>query len=108
MPQSSSFTASGNWQELFHAIKKFGLIYEVYKDNGLWVKIDGPASLFKLTRRYGVGIAKLLPVIIANHEWTINAKVLWRFTNEICDFKIESQKHACFTKETAACRLCDL
>ena len=33
-----SFTASGNWQDLFHAIKKFGLIYEVYQDNGLWVK----------------------------------------------------------------------
>ena len=61
-----SFTTSGNWQNIFHAIKKFGLIYEVYKDNGLWVKIDGPASLFKLTRRYGVGIAKLLPVIVAN------------------------------------------
>ena len=94
-----SFTASGNWQDLFHAIKKFGLIYEVYKDNGLWVKIDGPASLFKLTRRYGVGIAKLLPIIVANSEWTVKAKVLWRFTNEICDFKIESQKHASLLKK---------
>jgi uncharacterized protein len=94
-----SFTASGNWQELFHAIKKFGLIYEVSKDNGLWVKMDGPASLFKLTRRYGVGIAKLLPVIIANSEWTVNAKVLWKFTNEILDFRIDSQKHASLLKK---------
>ena len=94
-----SFTASGNWQDLFHAIKKFGLIYEVYQDNGLWVKIDGPASLFKLTRRYGVGIAKLLPIIVANSEWTVRAKVLWRFTNEICDFKIESQKHSSLLKK---------
>ena len=89
-----SFTASGNWQNLFHAIKKFGLIYEVSTDNGLLVKIDGPASLFKLTRRYGVGIAKLLPFIVANPEWTIKAKVIWKFTNEICDFKLESKKHA--------------
>ncbi len=94
-----SFTASGNWQDLFHAIKKFGLIYEVYQDNGLWVKIDGPGSLFKLTRRYGVGIAKLLPIIVANSEWTVRAKVLWRFTNEICDFKLESQKHAALLKK---------
>jgi predicted nuclease of restriction endonuclease-like RecB superfamily len=94
-----SFTASGNWQNLFHAIKKFGLIYEVYKDNGIWVKIDGPASLFKLTRRYGVGIAKLLPVIVANSEWIVKAKVLWRFTNEICDFKIESQKNSALLKK---------
>ncbi len=94
-----SFTASGNWQDLFHAIKKFGLIYEVYKDNGLWVKIDGPGSLFKLTRRYGVGIAKLLPIIVANSEWTVKAKILWRFTNEICDFKLESQKHSSLLKK---------
>ena len=94
-----SFTASGNWQDLFHAIKKFGLIYEVYKDNGLWVKIDGPGSLFKLTRRYGVGIAKLLPIIVANPEWTVRAKVLWRFTNEICDFKLENQKHSSLLKK---------
>lgn len=94
-----SFTASGNWQDLFHAIKKFGLIYEVYQDNGLWVKIEGPGSLFKLTRRYGVGIAKLLPIIVSNSEWTVRAKVLWRFTNEICDFKLESQKHAALLKK---------
>jgi predicted nuclease of restriction endonuclease-like RecB superfamily len=94
-----SFTASGNWQDLFHAMKRFGLIYEVSKDNGLWVKIDGPASLFKLTRRYGVGIAKLLPFIVANAQWTVKAKVLWRFTNEICDFEIESQKHSSLLKK---------
>ena len=94
-----SFTASGNWQDLFHAIKKFGLIYEVYQDNGFWVKIDGPGSLFKLTRRYGVGLAKLLPIIVANSEWTVRAKVLWRFTNEICDFKLESQKHSSLLKK---------
>jgi uncharacterized protein len=94
-----SFTASGNWQDLFHAIKKFGLIYEVYQDNGLWVKIDGPGSLFKATRRYGVGIAKLLPIIVANPEWTVRAKVLWRFTNEICDLKLENQKHSSLLKK---------
>jgi uncharacterized protein len=94
-----SFTASGNWQDIFHAIKKFGLIYEVSTDNGLCVKIDGPASLFKLNRRYGVGIAKLLPFIVATPEWTINGKILWRFTNEICDFKIESLKHASLLKK---------
>jgi hypothetical protein len=94
-----SFTASGNWQNLFYFVKKLGLIYEVYRDSGLWVKIDGPASLFKLTKRYGVSIAKLLPIIIANPEWTVNAKILWKYTNEICNFKIESQKHGSLLKK---------
>lgn len=88
-----NFTVSGNWQNLFYAIKKLGLIYDVSKNNVFWVKADGPASLFKLTKRYGVNIAKLLPIIVTNSEWIINAKVLWKYTNEICSFKIESQKH---------------
>ena len=94
-----SFKVSGNWQNLFHTVKKLGLIYEVNQENGLWVKIDGPASLFKLTKRYGISIAKLLPTIIANPEWSINAKILWKYTNEICNFKIDSQKHSSLLKK---------
>ena len=89
-----SFTASGNWQNLFFSVKKLGLIYEVSQDNGVWVKIDGPVSLFKLTKRYGINIAKLLPIIIANPEWAINAKILWKYTNEMCNFRMESRKHS--------------
>jgi len=93
-----NFTASGNWQRIFFAVKRLGLIYEVYKDGGFWMKIDGPASLFKLTRRYGTATAKLLPLIIANPEWTVEAKILWRYTNEICSFKLESWKHRSMLK----------
>jgi predicted nuclease of restriction endonuclease-like RecB superfamily len=88
------FTASGNWQNLFYQVKKLGLIYEVFRDNTFWVKIDGPASLFKLTKRYGIHISRLLPNIIANSEWAINAKVLWKYTNEICTFKMENKRHS--------------
>jgi predicted nuclease of restriction endonuclease-like RecB superfamily len=88
------FTVSGNWQNIFFKAKRLGLIYEAYKSNGFWVKIDGPASLFKLTRRYGTAIAKLLPALIANQEWTVDAKILWKPTNTIYDFKLESWKHS--------------
>jgi predicted nuclease of restriction endonuclease-like RecB superfamily len=87
------FTVPSNWQRIFYAVKKFGLIYEVYRENGFWVKIDGPSSLFKLTRRYGLAIARLLPIILTNPGWNVEAKILWKYTNEICDFKIESRKH---------------
>jgi hypothetical protein len=93
-----SFSASGNWQSIFFAIKRLGLIYDASKNGRFWVKIDGPASLFKLTRRYGTAIAKLLPVIVANPEWTVEAKILWRYTNEICTFKVESWKHGALLK----------
>ena len=93
------FKSSGNWQQVFHSIKRLGLIYEAYQEGTFWVKIDGPASLFKLTRRYGTAIAKLLPVIVSNPEWTVEAKILWKYTNEICDFKIESWKHNALLKK---------
>jgi predicted nuclease of restriction endonuclease-like RecB superfamily len=87
------FTSSGNWQKIFHSIKRLGLIYEAYHDGGFWVKVDGPASLFKLTRRYGTAMAKLLPFIVSVPDWTVEAKILWKYTNEICNFKLESWKH---------------
>ncbi len=88
------FTVSGNWQSIFFKTKRLGLIYDAYKDSEIWVKIDGPASLFKLTRRYGTAIAKLLPTIISSPKWTVEAKILWKFTNEIYIFKLESWKHS--------------
>ena len=87
------FTSSGNWQSIFYSVKRLGLIYEAYQDGRFWVRVDGPASLFKLTRRYGTATAKLLPVIVASPKWTVEAKILWKYTNEICDFKMESWKH---------------
>ena len=87
------FTTTGNWQNIFRAVKRLGLIYDTERDGDLWVKIDGPSSLFKLTRRYGASMAKLLPAILANPHWTFEAKVLSRYTNEICSFKLESWKH---------------
>ena len=68
------FSASGNWQRIFYTLKKLGLLYEVTQENGITVKIDGPASLFKLTRRYGMAIAKLLPVMVANEQWNLGTE----------------------------------
>jgi predicted nuclease of restriction endonuclease-like RecB superfamily len=99
------FTSSGNWQVIFHSVKRLGLIYDVYQDGRFWVKVDGPASLFKLTRRYGTAIAKLLPVVVASPEYTVEAKILWKYSNEICDFKIESWKHRALLKRPQASAL---
>lgn len=88
-----AFTASGNWQKIFFIVKRLGLIYEVFRREDFRVKIDGPASIFKLTRRYGTALAKLLPTIIANREWRVEAKILWKYNNKIYDFKIWSGRH---------------
>jgi hypothetical protein len=76
-----------------------GLIYDAFNQDGIHVKIDGPASLFKLTRRYGTALAKLIPSIIANLEWKIDAKILWKYTNEILSLSLDRQHHESLLKK---------
>ncbi len=97
-----SFTSTGNWQRIFHSIKRAGLIYDITRNGSFRVHIDGPGSLFKLTRRYGTSIAKLIPVVVSSPDWKIEAKILWKYTNEICDFKLECSKHGALLKKQHA------
>jgi predicted nuclease of restriction endonuclease-like RecB superfamily len=86
------FTATGNWQEIFKKIKWLGLIYSIQKlgDNYV-VTVDGPASLFKLSRRYGTKLAKLLPSIIDNNKWRITAKILrYKRDTQLFDLQLDS------------------
>ncbi|HEC88684.1 MAG TPA: DUF790 family protein [Thermoplasmata archaeon] len=81
------FTISGNYQQVFRQIKYLGLMYEI---EGNEVKITGPASLFKKTRKYGVAMAKLLPPIINADKWRIKAKIELRRKARIYDFELVS------------------
>lgn len=67
------------YQELFRAIKFYGLMYtaEVHNDNFV-INIDGPVSLLKLTERYGTSMAKLLPLTVSLEGWQIKATILRR------------------------------
>ena len=42
-------------------------------DQGFTITIDGPASLFKASTRYGVDIAKLIPAILHVSRWRLTA-----------------------------------
>ncbi|MEM2137051.1 MAG: DUF790 family protein, partial [Candidatus Methanomethylicia archaeon] len=86
------FTASGNWQRIFRAIKYHGLMYMVEKRNGQFmVRVDGPISLFKLTRRYGTALAKILPEIFMGKPWQIEAKILRG--NKLFNFTLDGSRY---------------
>jgi len=86
------FTASGNWQRIFRAVKFHGLMYTAYRRGGIiHVRLDGPTSLFKLTRRYGTALAKLVPEIMRGKSWRIEAKILR--ANRLLNFRIEGGRH---------------
>lgn len=82
-----------NYQEIFHRIKLFGLMYLVEKvDDKFHIEITGPASLFRKTRKYGVKMAKLLPSILKAENWMITAKIERDRGDEtrLYDFKLDS------------------
>ncbi|MCP8311833.1 MAG: DUF790 family protein [Candidatus Methylarchaceae archaeon HK02M1] len=87
------FTASGNWKNIFRAVKRLGLMYSVEYDGiGYTVSVDGPLSIFKMTDRYGTSLAKLLPQIIASESWKIRADVLGRKKSRIDIFELKSDE----------------
>lgn len=96
------FTASGNWQIIFRQIKWLSLIYTIQKDGEHYrVRVDGPVSLFKLNRRYGTSLAKLVPHIVVNPEWTIRAKILRRKgERRLLNLKLDSRKHGAYLEST--------
>ena len=62
-----------NYQPIFRKIKQLGLIYSILDDK---IYLDGPISLFKLTEKYGMALARLLPIIIMSSRWSSKASIL--------------------------------
>jgi len=98
-----SFTAADHWQHIFRRIKALGLIYTVSRNGRDYsVKVDGPLSLFRLEKRYGVSLAKLLPSITASSSWKLNAKVVEaRGATRLLSFEMNSIQHGRYLKEKA-------
>src|SRR5205807_5097861 len=51
---------------LMHSIRRLG-------DGRYELRLDGPASVLRATRRYGVALAKFLPPLIACRGWCLHA-----------------------------------
>ena len=67
----------GEYRRLFHRLKFHGLLYAVEGnlDDGYQIYIDGPASLFKQTRKYGINMACFLPALLQISRWEMRAEL---------------------------------
>lgn len=70
----------GEYKLLFRYLKLFGLMtyIEGDADHGFTITIDGPASLFKTSTRYGLAIAKLIPALLHVTRWNLKATLQMR------------------------------
>jgi uncharacterized protein len=67
----------GEYRRLFHRLKLYGLMYAVEGnlEDGYRIYVDGPASLFQQTRRYGVRMAAFLPALLQISRWEMEAQL---------------------------------
>jgi predicted nuclease of restriction endonuclease-like RecB superfamily len=70
----------GEYKLLFRYLKLFGLMAYTEGDaqQGFTLTIDGPASLFKPSPRYGLSLAKLLPALLHVTHWRLSATLVPR------------------------------
>lgn len=87
------------WKKILRKIKQLGLMYFLYHENNLESEsnrqtrnqemvfnskkdkrvictVEGPLSIVRLTDKYGMAMAKLIPLIIFNDIWSIDATIL--------------------------------
>ncbi|MGZ4850661.1 MAG: DUF790 family protein [Candidatus Bathyarchaeia archaeon] len=72
------FSVDANAREVFSAMKRLGLMYHAYQTDRLYVKVDGPMSVLKLTEKYGTSLAKLLPAIVKSDDFNLKAFIVRR------------------------------
>ena len=67
----------GEYKLLFRYIKLFQLMayIEGDADTGFTLTMDGPASLFKASTRYGLALAKMIPALLHVTKWSMQAKL---------------------------------
>jgi predicted nuclease of restriction endonuclease-like RecB superfamily len=86
----------GEYKLLFRYLKLFGLMsyIEGDADVGFTITVDGPASLFGGSPRYGLALAKLLPALLHVTRWNLVAdlvpRTLYDGTTTPARFTLES------------------
>lgn len=90
----------GEYKLLFRYLKLFQLMayIEGDADHGFTITIDGPASLFKSSTRYGLAIAKLIPALLHVTKWSLQATLQTR------DFYSGASKQGFFSLDSE-CKL---
>lgn len=64
---------------LFQSLKFFRLMHRTWRSEEGWhIEVDGPASLFKKNRKYGLQMATFLPALALCEDWTLVAELDWQ------------------------------
>jgi len=85
--------APEGFRELFGAIKAYRLIHTVKGNSqaGYEVRLDGPASIFQRSQKYGIQMAVFLPALLLCKGWRMRAEIQGR-QNRVAYFELTSEQ----------------
>jgi len=65
------------YKQLFKFIKFYHLIHQIKGDleSGYEILLDGPISMFKLSRKYGIQMSNFLPALLHCTKWKMEAEI---------------------------------
>ena len=81
------------FRELFGSIKAYRLIHTVRGNSraGYEVRLDGPASIFQRSQKYGIQMAVFLPALLLCKGWRMRAEIQGR-QNRVVYFELTSEQ----------------
>ena len=100
---------TGDFQQVLWKILRSGLMYsledteekagekeETDRLKSIHLHLDGPASLFRMSERYGNSFAKLFPTLLKSKGWSLKAGILHKSYQgkRILDFALDSSEEA--------------
>jgi predicted nuclease of restriction endonuclease-like RecB superfamily len=93
----------GEYRRLFRQLKFHGLMYAVEGnlEDGYQIYVDGPASLFKLTRKYGINMAAFLPALLHVSRWEMEAVLCKDGREVIYSLNSQAPLHSHYAKPPA-------
>jgi hypothetical protein len=85
--------APEGFRELFGAIKAYRLIHTVKGNSreGYEVRLDGPASIFQRSQKYGIQMAVFLPALLLCKGWRMRAEITGR-GGQVAYFELTSEQ----------------
>ena len=85
---------TGNYRELFAAIKAYRLIHTIKGSplKGYEVRLDGPVSMFHRSQKYGVQMAVFLPALLLCEGWRMRAEIAQKPGGGIALFELNSDQ----------------
>lgn len=83
------------YKQLFKFIKFYRLMHSITGDieSGYEVILDGPVSMFRLSRKYGIHMANFLPALLLCTKWKMEAEIAVGEEDEKRYFVLSSSDH---------------